>query len=134
MTAAPLAVYGLFELRVMFAQTPQQLDTALRWAQVPLSLGLLALIGFVSAYLVAGRPWLAWTIVGLRTIFVVPSLLMGGNPSLREIPTLQQMQFLGESVTLNQGIPGFWALIGSLTVLLTVIFVADAQHHRMAAR
>ena len=82
MTAAPLAAYAFFELRMMFAQTPQQLDAALRWAQVPLSLGLLALIGFVWTYLGAGRPWLAWSIVGLRAIFVLPSLLIGGNPRL----------------------------------------------------
>lgn len=126
-TAVALGVYAFFELRVLFAQTPQQLDAALRWAQVPLSLGLLALIGFVWIYLGAGRRWLAWTIVGLRTTFVLPSLLMGGNPNLREIPSLQHMQFLGESVTLLHGIRGPWALIGALTVLLTLIFVADAS-------
>ena len=127
MTAAPLAVFAFFELQVMFAQTPQELDAALRWAQVPLSLGLLALIGFVWTYLGAGRRWLVWTTAGLRYIFVLPSLLMGGNPNLREIPSLQQMQFLGESVTLTRGIPGTWALIGSLTLVLTLIFVADAS-------
>ena len=80
-TAASFAAYAFFELRIMFAQTPQQFDAALRWGHVPLLTGLLGLIGLVSAYLEAGRPWLLWTIAGLRTFFVVPSLLFGGNPT-----------------------------------------------------
>ena len=62
LTAASTAVFAFFELSMMRAQTPQQLDAALRWAQVPLSLGLLALTGFVWIDLDAGRRWLAWTI------------------------------------------------------------------------
>ena len=127
LTAVSFAVYALFELQVLFAQTPQQLDAVLRWAQIPLSLGLVALTVFVWRYLDAGRPWLAWSIAGVRTIYVLPSLLLGGNPILREIPSLQQMQFLGESVTLNKGIPTRWGLIGLFTVLLILIFVVDAS-------
>jgi PAS domain S-box-containing protein len=127
LTAASTAVYAFFELSMMRAQTPQELDFALRWCQVPLFFWLLSLTWFVWIYLDAGRRWLAWTIFGLRTLYVLPNLLIGGNVTLRAIPGLQHMQFLGDSVTVNRGVPNPWNLLGSFTVLLVLIFVADAS-------
>jgi signal transduction histidine kinase len=80
----------------------------------------------VRLYLEAGRLWLAWTIFGLRLLFVLP-ILVGQNPNLRAIPSLQHVHFLGESLTVNRGVPNPWTLLGSLTVLLVLIFVADAS-------
>jgi signal transduction histidine kinase len=126
-TAASTAVFAFFELWMMRAQTPEELNTAMRWGHVPMFFWLLSLLWFVSSYLDAGRRWLAWTICALRALFVLPILLPGFNANLREIPSLQRMEFLGETVTIVGGVPRAWALLGSLTVLLLIIFVADAS-------
>ena len=56
-----------------------------------------------------------------------PTLVIGGNTSLREIPSLQRIQFLGESVTVMSGIPNPFTVVGWITVLLILVFVADAS-------
>ena len=122
-----MAAYAFCELAMMRAQTPQQLDAALRWGQVPLSIGLLSLVWFVSIYLDAGRRWLAWTICGLRALFVLPNLLIGGNPSFREISDPQHIQLLGESVTVPSGTPDPWGVLGLFALVLILVFVADAS-------
>ena len=126
-TAASFSAFAFFELRIMQAQTPQQLDAALRWGQVPMSIGLLSLMWFVSSYLDAGRRWLGWTICGLRALHVVPSLVFGGNPNILSIATLEHSQFLGESITIVRGTPNPWGVIGLLTILLILVFVGDAS-------
>src|SRR2546428_13913128 len=45
-----------------------QYGAVLRWAHVPLWVLLLSIVWFVRLYLRAGRPWLAWSICGLRTV------------------------------------------------------------------
>ena len=124
-TAAATAVFAFFELRMLTAQTPQALDAALRWGQVPLSIMVVSLIWFVSLYLQAGRRWLAWTICGLRVIYVMPNFVGGGNSTLLQIPRLEQMQLFGETLTLVRGTTNPLFLLGNLTVILSVGFVVD---------
>ena len=88
---------------MLTAQTPQALEAALRWGQLPLSIMVVALIWFVSLYLHAGRRWLAWAICGIRLLYVIPNLVGGGNSTLLQIPRLERMQLFGETLTLIQG-------------------------------
>jgi len=125
-TATAAGTLAFFELQVMFAQTPQQLDAVLRWSQVPISITILSLIWFVSLYLKAGRRWLAWTICGLRVLFVLPSLVWGGNTTLLHIPRLERIELFGEALVIYHGTPNPWGLLGFLTMLLCVGFIADA--------
>ena len=43
----------------------------MRWTHVPLWLWTVSMAGFVFTYLRAGRAWLLWSVVGLRTIVLV---------------------------------------------------------------
>jgi len=125
-TATAAGVFTFFELEMMFVQTPQQLDAVLRWSQVPASITILSLVWFVSLYLHAGRRWFAWTICGLRVLFVLPSLVWGGNTLLLDIPTLERIELFGEALVIYQGTPNPWGLLGFLTTLLAAGFIADA--------
>ncbi len=125
-TAAATSVFAFFELRMLTAQTPQALDAALRWGQVPLSVMVVSLIWFVSLYLQAGRRWLAWTICGIRLIYVMPNFIGGGNSTLLQISRLEQMQLFGETLTLVRGTTNPLFLLGNLSVILSVCFVLDA--------
>src|SRR5664279_5418082 len=125
--AISTAVFAFFELSIMLAKTPAEIGTAMRWAQVPLWLLALSLVGFVHFYLHAGRPWLAWLVCGLRTLSLLPNFLAGSNLNLREITTLKHIPFLGESVAVAVWPPNPWMLVGQLSAVLLIIFVADAS-------
>ena len=127
MTAASTAAFTLCELRQMRTGTPAELLSAMRWTHVALLGVLVSTAWFVTLYLGAGRRWLAWTVSGLRTFYLLVAFLVWGNVNYLEITSLRQVPFLGDSVTVFQGIPNPWMLFGYATMLLILIFVADAS-------
>ena len=127
LTAVSFAAFALCELWMMRAQTPAELDTALRWSHVPLFFWLVSIVWFVRSYLGAGRRWLAWIVCGLRTVPLLVTFLTGQNFNFLEVTSLRHVRFLGESVTLVGGVPNPLQLVGQLSVLLLLAFVADAS-------
>jgi two-component system sensor kinase FixL len=114
------------ELWMMRAQTPTEFGTAVRWAQVAVWVVILSLTGFVLLYLRAGRRWLAWTICALRTFSLVLNFLVGQNLNYLEITGLLRIRFLGESVAVAKGVANPLMLVGQLSLVLLIAFVADA--------
>jgi two-component system, LuxR family, sensor kinase FixL len=126
LTAAATAVFAGCELWMMRAETPAAFGTAVRWGHVPIWVLIVSLVGFVRLYLRAGRLWLAWTACGLRTLSLILNFLFTPNLNYREITGLRHVSFLGERFVVAEGIPNPWMLVGQLSLLLLVIFVADA--------
>jgi len=87
---------------------------------------VLSLVGFVRVYLRAGRPWLGWTICGLRTLALALNFVFTPLLNYREITGLRHASFLGESVAFAEGVPNPWMLLGQSSLLLLVVFVVDA--------
>jgi hypothetical protein len=108
---------------MMRAETPVAFGTALRWGHAPIWLVFVSLVGFVRLYLRAGRLWLA---CGLRTLSLILNFVFTPNLNYREITAFRHVSFLGETVVGAEGVPNPWMLIGQLSLLLLVIFVADA--------
>ena len=86
-----------------------------------------SIIWFVRIYLRAGRPWLAWTITGLRTFYLLLTFLAGMNVNYQAVSSLRHIQFLGESVTVLGGVPNPLTLFGQFGVFLIVVFAVDAS-------
>ena len=126
LTALGTAGMAYCEFWMMWAETPRQFATALRWLHVPAWVLLVALVGFVRLYLRAGRPWLAWSFVGLRTLSLLLDFLVGQNLNYREITRLRHIPFFGESVSVAEGVANPCMLVGQLSLLLLVLFVSDA--------
>ena len=126
LTAVATAAMAGCELWMMRAETPEQFATALRWLHVPAWALIVSLVGFVRLHLRAGRPWLAWTICALRTFSLLLNFLVGQNLNYREVTRLRHIPFLGESVSVGEGVSNPWMLVGQLSLLLFVVFVADA--------
>ncbi len=124
--AASVAAMGAIELCEMRAQTPRQLSTLYLWYQVPVWVITLSFTGFVRVYLRAGRPWLWWATCILRTFALLLNFLTGQNLNYGEITQVRHIQLLGESVSFPAGVANPWRLVGQLSVLFFVIFVADA--------
>ena len=114
------------EFWMMRAETPEQFGLALRWLHVPAWAVVVSLIFFVHLRLRAGRTWLAWTIVIVRTLSLLLNFLVGQNLNYLEVTGLRHIPFLGESVSVADGVSNPWMLVGQLGLVLTVVFVADA--------
>src|SRR5258708_9216380 len=126
LTGVATAVFAGFELWVMRAETPGAFGMAVRWAHVPAWVLIVSLVGFVRLYLRAGRLWLAWTVCGVRTLSLILNFVCTPNLNYREITALRHVSFLGDTVVVAEGVPNPWMLIGQLSLLLLLIFVADA--------
>jgi two-component system sensor kinase FixL len=125
LTAVATAAFAGCELWMMQAETPGEFGVAMRWTHVPAWVLIVSLLGFVRVYLRAGRLWMAWTVCGLRTLSLVLNFVCIPNLNYREITSLLHVSFLGGTVAVAEGVPNPWMLIGQLSLLLLVIFVAD---------
>ncbi len=126
LTSVGVAVFAGCELSLMLAETPEQFAAALRWIQVPTWVIVVSLVGFVRLHLRAGRRWLAWSVIALRSLALLLNFLVGQNLNYREVTTLRHVPFLGETVSLGDGVSNPWMLVGQLSLFLFVIFTVDA--------
>ncbi len=124
--AVSTAILAGLELLMMHAQSPEEYGVLVRWYHIPAAALILSMMGFVGLYLRSGRPWLAWTVVATRILAVGLNFILTPNLNFREITALRQIQFLGESVSVPVGTPNPWMFVGNFSLLLTIIFIADA--------
>jgi two-component system, LuxR family, sensor kinase FixL len=124
--ATATAGWTFCELSMMRAESPAEFAIVLKWGHVAVWLLVVSLVAFARIYLKAGRAWLAWTVLGLRTLALVLNFLTGQNLNYREISHLRHISFLGETVQIADGVPNPWMLVAQLSFVLLIIFVADA--------
>lgn len=125
--AVAAAAHAGFELGMMRATTTEQYGAALRWSHLPGAVLVVALVWFARLYLRAGRLWLAWLVCGLRTLALALNFVFSPNLNFREITSLRQIPWWGETVSIPIGMTNPWTLIGQLSSLLLLIFVVDAS-------
>ena len=124
--AVAVAAFAALELALMQAETPEQFGTEARWIHVPAWVIVASLVAFVRLYLRAGRRWLAWAVIGVRTLSLILNFIFSPNLNYWQITPLRHISFLGESVSVPTGVPNPWMLIAQFSLLLLVIFVIDA--------
>ncbi len=124
--AVSTAAFAFCELRTIRVQTLPELFAAMGVGHVSLFVWLASMTWFVWFYLGAGRLWLAWTICGLRALYLLLNFVSGPSINYREVTSLQTVSILGERIVVSDGVPNPWMLVGNLSVLLLIIFVADA--------
>jgi two-component system sensor kinase FixL len=108
------------------ADSPAEYALCVRFSQVSVWVLILSLAGFLRLYLRAGRWWLLWTVVALRTAALSLNFVTGKNLNYRDISGLQHITFLGQSVAVAHGAPNPWMLVGQLSLVALLIFVVDA--------
>ena len=126
LTAIATAGVAACELWMMHSETPREFGTALRWLHVPGWLVVVSLVGFVWVYLRSGRLWLAWAACVLRTLSLILDFLFTPNLNYREITTVRHIRYLGESVSVSEGVLNPWMLISQAGLALLVVFTVDA--------
>jgi PAS domain S-box-containing protein len=125
--AVAVAVFAGLELALMRAETPAQFGTVARWIHVPGWVLIVSIVAFARLYLNAGRRWLAWAVVAVRTLALILNFVLSPNINYRKLTTLRQMPFLGEPVSVPVGVANPWMLVAQFSLLLLVIFVVDAS-------
>ena len=126
-SAVAAGVIAGFELTSMRAETTAQYGAILRWAHLPVWMLIVSVVWFVRLYLRAGRPWLAWSVCGVRTLALMLNFLFTPNLNYREITSLRHLSWWGgETVSAPVGVTNPWTLVGQLSVVLLLIFFADA--------
>ena len=83
-SAIAAAAISAFELGMVNTQAVEQYQALVRWIHLPTWVLTVSFVAFVRLYLRAGRPWLAWSIYGLRTLvlmlnFVSPVSINSGQ-------------------------------------------------------
>jgi PAS domain S-box-containing protein len=124
--AIAVAVFAALEFGLMRAETPEAVGILARWIHVPAWVLIVSIVVFVRLYLHAGRRWLAWTIIAVRTFSLILNFILSPNINYREITAVQRVRFLGESVSIPHGVPNPWMLVAQFSLVLLVIFAVDA--------
>ena len=60
---------------------------------------IVSIVAFVRLYLNAGRRWLAWTVVAVRTLALILNFVLSPNINYWKVTALRNMLFLGEPVS-----------------------------------
>src|SRR4030095_7633951 len=81
--AVAVAVFAGVAVGLMRAETSAQFDTIVRWIHVPGWVLIVSIVAFVRLYLNAGRRWLAWTIVAVRTLALILNFVLSPNINYR---------------------------------------------------
>ena len=124
--ATSTAVLAGFELGLMRATTPRECSVLIRWGHLPASLVLFSIAGFLPVYLRAGRIWMAVAVCALRALSLVPNFLSASSLNYREILGVHQIPFLGELVSVAEGVPNRWMLLSQFALLMLIAFSAEA--------
>ena len=127
LAALGTAGMGACEYAMMRSASPADYGEALRWLHVPAWVIIVSLVVFVRLFLRAGRPWLAWSVCGVRTFSLALDLVQSPNLNYRTITGLRQVGFLGDTVSIAEGESNPWMLVGQLSLLLLVVFAVDAM-------
>ena len=126
-TAVAAATIAGFELAMMHAGTVGQYEALIRWVHVPVWVLTISFVAFVRLYLHAGRPWLAWSICGLRTLVLILNFILTPNINFRRITSLRHFSWWdGEMISMPVGVANPWGLLSSVSLLLLLIFFVDA--------
>src|SRR6266568_2669744 len=120
------AVIALIELAMLHGTTVGQYAALIRWIHVPTFVLTLSFVAFVRLYLHAGRPWLAWSIYGLRTLVLILNFIFTVSINFTAITNIRQFSWGGQLVSVPVGTRNPWGLLSSVSLLLLLIFSIDA--------
>jgi two-component system, LuxR family, sensor kinase FixL len=125
-SAISAAAISAFELWMLNSTTVDEYESLLRWIHVPTWVLTLSFVAFVRLYLHAGRVWLVWSIYGLRTLVLILNFIFPVSINFTGITEIRQFSWGGQMVSVPVGASNPWGLLSTITLLLLLIFSADA--------
>jgi signal transduction histidine kinase len=125
--AAAAAATVLLELFLLHSRTPETYGVVLRWMHLPVATVVIALMWFLRLYLKAGRTWLIWLVTTLRLMVLLVNFIHSPNATFTDITGLHEFVFLGESVSVPEGVQSPWRLVSGLSNVLFIGYTLDAS-------
>lgn len=122
-----IAGFAGLELALMYAADSAEYARLSRWIQLPTWLMIAGLVFFTRTHLKAGRMWLGWTIIGLRTAALVVNFAGTGSITFPAGTGLREVMLLGERVVIPAAAWTPWLVLLHSAVLLLVVFLIDAS-------
>lgn len=120
-------VYALFELAWLHSVSPSEFGEIARWSQIASWGTIISLATFLHVHLQAGRMWLFWAIVGLRTFGMLINFAMPVNIQFWEMTAVEQVTVLGERLSYPIGVTNGWYVIQTLSLVMLFAFAVDAS-------
>lgn len=124
--AASVAAMAFIELAMFRSESTAEYGRMLWWYHLPVWSGVVAIVFFVRLYLRAGRAWLGWTAIGLRTLALLVNFVSSPNINFHEITSLERVRVLGDELAIPTGETNPLLAIAQLSLLVLILFVADA--------
>lgn len=126
-TAVAAAGTASGELKIMSAATPGEIGLAIRYTYVAVAMLVVGLVAFVQMGFGSGRLWLGWTTVTFQASALLLNFTSGVNIIFSDIAAVEQIEFLGEPVSIVTRAAGNpWIILDQLTALSLCAFVVDA--------
>lgn len=124
--AAGVSMVALAELAMMRSSTPEAFGYFLWLNHFPLWVATIGSVLFVRVHMKAGRQWLAWSAIGLRTLVMLTNAVSTPNLNFRAIHSVEPMQILDETLYYAQGTPNPLFLLALAAGLMLSVFIIDA--------
>jgi signal transduction histidine kinase len=124
--ATGVALFGLAELAMARADTPERYGAVLRWAHVPIFMMVVGVAWFVGTSFHAGRRVLAYAACGVNLLTLIVNFVRPPNADYWVVTGMTQVRFLGELVWVPVGETSAWHWVTQLSFALLLAFVADA--------
>lgn len=125
--AFAIAAISVMESMTMRAASAAQYVELVRWSQIPVSVLIFAVMGFVRVRLGAGRPWLAYTVVGLTAVLVAAAFSLEFGIHYSALPDRELIEFIGGTVTVVRGPTSGWNVLAVVRNLVYLAFLVDAS-------
>lgn len=110
----------------MRAASPGEYGELLRWMHVPIFFLVVSLVLFVRSFFGTGRIWLAWAVVVARGAALAVDFSRSPNLNFDRITDVRRAPFLGDVVSVPEGVVSAWTRLGELSSLLLLVFLVDA--------
>ncbi len=127
LAALSVAAIACGELAMMHARTAVEIGRLHQWTHVPVFLLVVSIAGFVRAYFGTARLWLGVAACGTRLLSLIINFACPPNVNFREVTGLRQLDFLGETVVMPEGVVSAWTRVGEVSSLLMLAYVIDAS-------
>lgn len=113
------------EIAMMRAETLPEFTAALRWIHLPVLVLVAGSVMFLRLYFGVGRLWLIVAAIGTRLVAVIVNFATPTGVSYRSVTGIHQIEWLGQTVTVAEGLPNPWAWVARASSLLVVAFAVD---------
>ena len=126
---AAFAVAGITfgELAIMHSRTTEEIGRAQQWIHLPIFFLYIGVVGFVATYFGTARLQLGIAACVARLLSLVVNFAFPPNLNFREITGLRHFDFLGETISMPEGVFNPWTRLGEVSALLLLAFVVDAS-------